>query len=78
MEAMSVVRSGVHQAALNRAAGLGQLGGDDAIDIARDRHQRHDRLASGRSAARPRKELEVVDRRAGALRHTGHRGRLRE
>ncbi len=62
------------QAALDGAAGFHQLGGDHHVHVARHRHQRQHRRVV---ALRP-DHLDVVDRGAGALRHAGHRGGLRD
>ena len=66
------------EAALHRARGLHQLGGEHDIDVARHRHQREHRLAAGRLRRRFGEQFDVVDRRAGALGDAGNGGRLRE
>ena len=77
-EAMSVVRSGSDETALDRAARFHQLRGDDTIHVPGHRHQRHHRLAPGALRDRAREEFQIVDRRAGALGDAGHRCGLRE
>ena len=64
---------GRHQAAQDRSAGLHELRRHHHIDIARRRHERED----GRDAVSRRQRLDVVDRRAGALRDARHGCRLR-
>ena len=76
VEAISVVRSGVTMPRWMARAGLHQFGGDDDVDVSGHRHQRQDRrrpAACGRALG---KQLEVIDRRAGALRDARHRGRF--
>ena len=54
------------EAAQDRAARLHQLGRDDDVHIARQRHQGEDRFGPvGHSLAR--KELDIINGRAGAL-----------
>ena len=64
-----------HQAAHRRSARLHELRGHDHIDIAGDGHERK---YGRRAYFRPRAHLEVVHRRAGALRHARHGGRLHQ
>ena len=64
---------GSHQPAQNRSAGLHELRRHHHVDIARRRHERED----GRDAVPRRQRLDVVDRRAGALRDARHGCRLR-
>ena len=64
---------GRHQPAQHRAAGLHQLRGQHDVDVAWRRHQREHRIG----AVARRRHLDVVDRRAGALRDAGHGSRLR-
>jgi hypothetical protein len=65
-----------YQSALQRAPGLHQLGGDHHVEFARHRRQRQHRLRAGRDCL-ARKQLQVIDSGAGALRHARHGGRLR-
>ena len=53
------------------AAASTRLGGHDDVDVARARHQRHHRAAAIAGQRGLREELEVVERRTGALRHAG-------
>jgi hypothetical protein len=63
---------------LDRPPGLHQLGSHDAVDVPRNRHERHDRLAPGPLGRLAREELEIVDRRPGALSNAGDGCGLRE
>ncbi len=63
---------GCDESALHGAPGLHEFRRKHDIDVARRRHQRED----GRAFAF-RNHLDIVDRRAGALRDARHRGRLR-
>jgi hypothetical protein len=76
VDAISVVRSGVTRPRWTAARRFHQLGGEDDVDVARHRHQRQHRRQAGRLGVGAREQLDVVDRRAGALRDAGHRGRL--
>ncbi len=67
-----------HQAALHRAAGFHQLGGDQHVHVARRGDQRQHRRGAGGLGRGAREQLQVVDGGAGALRHAGHRGGLRD
>ena len=67
-----------HEAALRGTGRLERLGGHDDVDVARARHQRHHRAPPVAGQRGLREELQVVEGCAGALRHTGHRGRLDE
>ena len=62
---------GRDQAALHGAPRLHHLGGDDDVDVARGRHHREDRRPPAL-----RDHLDIIERRPGALRDAGHRGRL--
>jgi len=66
------------EAALDRARGFHQLGGEHHVDIARHRQQAEHGLAPRRARGRLRKQLDIIDRCAGALRDAGNRGCLRE
>ena len=66
------------EAALDGARRFHQLGGEDDVDVARHRHQRQHRRQAGRFGVGAREQLDVVDRRAGALGDARHRGRLGE
>ena len=68
---------GRDQTALDGAARFHQLGADHDVDLAGHRHQRKHRTQPGRRILRRRQGLDIVDRRAGALRDARHRGRLR-
>ncbi len=67
-----------HQAALDRASGLHQLRRHHEIDVARDRHQREHRIATGRLGVFFGEQLEIVDRGAGSLRDARNRCELRD
>ena len=69
---------GRDEAALDGAPALHQLGREDDVDVARQRHERQHRLGAVALGVALRIELDVVDRRAGALGDAGHRRRLRE
>jgi len=64
------------QSARNGTARFGQLGGYDAIDIARDRHERHHGFSAVAFGLHARVELEVIDGRTGSLRDPRHGSRL--
>ncbi len=66
------------EAALHRARGFHQLGGEHDVDVARHRHQRQHRRAARRLRGRFRKQFDVIDGGAGALRDARHGGRLGE
>ncbi len=66
------------EAALDRARGLHQLGGEHDVDVARHGHERKHRLTSGGLRGRFGKQFDIIDRGAGALRDARYRGRLRE
>ena len=59
---------------LQRASGFHQFGGDDDVDLAGEGHQREHRDAT---VGHGREDLDVIDRRAGALRDARHGRRLR-
>ena len=67
---------GRDKAAGDGAAGFHQFAGDDEIDVADARRQRQDRAALVGLAHRRRDELDVIGRRAGALRDARDRRRL--
>ena len=69
---------GRHEPALDRSAGLHQLGGDHDVHFARHRHQREDRILPRRRRRGLREQLHIVDRGTRALRDTRHGRRLRE
>ena len=64
------------QPALDRATRFRQLRRNDAVNIARDRHQRQDGRTSRLLGSSTREELQVIDRRAGTLRYARNRSRL--
>ena len=74
---MSVVRSFVTNPRLIARPGLHPFGGNHDVDVAGIRHQRHDRLTAVGGIA-SRKEFQVINCRAGALRDAGYRCCLHE
>ena len=64
------------ESAHHRAPRLHELGADHHVDVAGHGHEREDRLLC--RVGGPRTHLEVVHRRPGALRHSGHRGGLHQ
>ena len=68
---------GTHHAGLDDARGFEELRGDREIDAAGNGQQRQDRLSSAERSRRLRPDLDVIRRRAGALRDAGDRRALR-
>ena len=67
---------GADEPVLHRAAGLEQLGGDHEVDVAGGGREREHRAPRAERVPLRRIELDVVSRRAGALRDAGDRGAL--
>ncbi len=61
---------------LDRAPGLEQLGGDGDVDVAGTGIEAENRPAPGEHGIRRRKDLDIIGRRAGALRDARDRGTL--
>ncbi len=68
---------GTHHSGLDDARGFQELRGDREIDAAGNGQQRQDRPSSAERARRLRPDLDVIRRRAGALRDAGDRRALR-
>ncbi len=66
------------EAAFDRACGFHQFGGEHDVDVSRHGQQAKHGLAPCDPRGCLRKQLDVIDRRAGTLRDARNRGRLRE
>ena len=77
VEAMRSVRSGVTKPRSTARARFHQLGGKHDVDVARHGQQAQDRRAP-RDLAAVWEQFDIIDRRAGALRHARDRGALCE